>query len=326
MSKALLIVDVQNDFCEGGALGVEGGSAVAEGIAAYLRDHEGDYDLIVASRDWHHPEGDNGGHFAAPGESPDFVNTWPAHCVMGTTGANYHDAIDTRAIDVHIIKGMGEAAYSPFDGISDDKQGATLEAVLRAAGIRAIDVVGLAKDYCVQAAARDASEAGFVTTVLDHLTAAVHPENSAQVDEMLVSRGTAVLPDPDAKWADLAFEQRLFRVRAEVGLPENMLLLVKRDNPSAGGRWYFQIEAERPDTFTGEMGVGRGGKAYLSPHATQSELVQCAFRLLLSYVEHEARESFTWRGRRVFGPHIDVQAHWDVARRIDARSQSTEEN
>jgi hypothetical protein len=106
---------------------------------------------------------------------------------------------------------------------------------------------------------------------------------------------------------------------ADIELPENFRVVLDRDKQVEGGRLYLQIACMRPDTFTGQMGEGRGGKAYLTPHAADSELVGCVFGLYKSYVEHEARETFLYRGRRVFGPHIDVNALWEVARRIDAR-------
>ena len=111
MSRALFIIDVQNDFTEGGALGVEGGSAVAAGITTLLVQHPERYEHIFASRDWHSAEGDNGGHFATDAP-PDFVTTWPVHCVAGTIGAEYHPALDVSEVDVHVQKGQGKPAYS----------------------------------------------------------------------------------------------------------------------------------------------------------------------------------------------------------------------
>ena len=107
--RGLLIVDVQNDFTEGGALGVDGGTEVARGITRYLHDRASDYDVVIASRDWHDPDNDNGGHFAT-GDEPNFVDTWPAHCVAGTFGAEYHPELDIAQIDIHVKKGQGEPA------------------------------------------------------------------------------------------------------------------------------------------------------------------------------------------------------------------------
>ncbi|MEY4078973.1 MAG: hypothetical protein RIS80_742, partial [Actinomycetota bacterium] len=120
MTRALFIIDVQNDFCEGGSLAVVGGAAVAAGITAYLEDHRNDYDFVIASRDWHDGDSDNGGHFATPPATPDFVESWPVHCVAGTTGAEYHSNLDVGFIDVHIEKGQGKPSYSIFEGTTPD--------------------------------------------------------------------------------------------------------------------------------------------------------------------------------------------------------------
>src|SRR5690606_8550356 len=125
MTKALLIVDVQNDFTEGGALAVAGGDAVASGISAYLAAHADEYDVIVASRDWHDADGDNGGHVA---DEADYVHAWPLHCVADTDGAEYDPLLITDAVTHHVRKGQGVPAYSMFEGASDD--GSTVAAVL----------------------------------------------------------------------------------------------------------------------------------------------------------------------------------------------------
>jgi nicotinamidase/pyrazinamidase len=174
MSKALFIIDVQNDFTEGGALQVTGGAAVAAGISKYLASNAGDYSHVFASRDWHDADNDNGGHFSA---TPDFIDSWPAHCVSGTVGAEYHPDLNTSAIDVHVRKGQGKPAYSIFEGTTDD--GATVPEALASLGIDSVDVVGIATDYCVRASALDAREAGLATRVLAYLVAGVAPESSA---------------------------------------------------------------------------------------------------------------------------------------------------
>jgi nicotinamidase/pyrazinamidase len=150
--RALFIIDVQNDFTEGGALGVDGGAAVAERITDHLRAHLTDYDVIVASRDWHSAVGDNGGHFATT-SPPDFVTTWPRHCVEDTAGAEYHPALDTSLVDIHIRKGQGVPAYSIFEGTADD--GETVLQKLNELDVTDVDVVGIATDYCVRASALD---------------------------------------------------------------------------------------------------------------------------------------------------------------------------
>ena len=192
MSRALLIVDVQNDFTEGGALGVEGGAAVASGITELLQQHRGDYDLVIASRDWHDADNDNGGHFAT-GE-PDFVDTWPVHCVAGTPGADYHPALQADAIDVHIRKGMGRPAYSMFEGV--DETGREVEAVLDGAGITDVDVVGIATDHCVRASALDALKAGLRVRVLTDLVAGVAPASSGAALTELAAAGAELAPAP----------------------------------------------------------------------------------------------------------------------------------
>jgi nicotinamidase/pyrazinamidase len=174
MSKALFIVDVQNDFTEHGALGVAGGDEVAARITRFLQAHAGDYELVVASRDWHDGDNDNGGHFAT-GE-PDFVDNWPVHCVGGTFGAEYDEGFDTSAVTHHLKKGQGKPAYSLFEGVADD--GTTASQLLEQHGIIDIDVVGLATDYCVRASALDAIEHGRRVRVFTDLVAGVHPESS----------------------------------------------------------------------------------------------------------------------------------------------------
>lgn len=174
MTRALFIVDVQNDFTERGALGVEGGDEVAERISRYLDAHADEYAVVVASRDWHHGDDDNGGHFS---ETPDFVDTWPVHCVGGTFGADYDDVFDTTRVTHHLKKGQGKPAYSLFEGVSDD--GETAAQILEAHGIRDIDLVGIATDYCVRASTLDAVAAGRRVRVLTDLIAGVHPDSSA---------------------------------------------------------------------------------------------------------------------------------------------------
>lgn len=190
MTRALVIVDVQNDFTEGGALGVQGGAAVAAAITEHLRDHPDDYDVVIASRDWHDADNDNGGHFALDG-APDFVTTWPPHCMAGTDGAEYHPDIDTGLIDIHVRKGQGVPAYSIFEGTTDD--GRRLVTALDELGVTDVDVVGIATDYCVLASARDALAAGRRVRVLSDLVAGVAPETSAAALRELAAAGAEVV-------------------------------------------------------------------------------------------------------------------------------------
>jgi nicotinamidase/pyrazinamidase len=187
MTRALFIVDVQNDFTERGALGVVGGDEVAERISDFLAAHADDYEIVVASRDWHHGDDDNGGHFS---DTPDFVDTWPVHCVGGTFGADYDEVFETSRVTHHLKKGQGKPAYSLFEGVGDD--GRTAADLLDAHGIRDIDVVGIATDYCVRASALDALAAGRHVRVFTDLVAGVHPESSAAALAEIAAAGADV--------------------------------------------------------------------------------------------------------------------------------------
>ncbi|MDQ4137698.1 MAG: isochorismatase family protein [Actinomycetota bacterium] len=189
MTRALFVTDVQNDFTEGGALGVDGGAAVAEHVTGYLRANLERYDHVFASRDWHDPDNDNGGHFATDA-APDFVVTWPRHCMAGTPGAEYHPAIDTSLIDVHVKKGQGVPAYSIFEGTTED--GRSVPQVLDDLGVTEVDVVGIATDYCVRASALDALHAGRTVRVLRDLIAGVAPASSDAALEELAAAGATV--------------------------------------------------------------------------------------------------------------------------------------
>jgi nicotinamidase/pyrazinamidase len=175
--RALIVVDVQNDFCEGGSLAVTGGSAVAAAISAYLAAGGGGYAHVVASRDHHIDPGD---HFS---DNPDFARSWPPHCVAGTAGAEFHPDFDTSQVEVVFSKGAHAAAYSGFEGT--DAAGAPLGTWLREHDVGEVDVVGIATDYCVRATALDAAQQGFTTRVLLGLTEGVDPVTTAEaLDEM----------------------------------------------------------------------------------------------------------------------------------------------
>ena len=164
MARALLVVDVQNDFCEGGSLAVVGGTAVARAISDRL--DIGDYDHAVATRDHHI---DPGGHFA---KAPDYIDTWPAHCVAGTPGAELHPDLDRTNLELVFDKGEYAAAYSGFEGITD-QDGRPLLDWLRAHHIDSVEIVGIATDHCVRATALDAVAGGLTTAVRLDLTAGV---------------------------------------------------------------------------------------------------------------------------------------------------------
>ena len=186
MSRALFIVDVQNDFTEGGALGVDGGDAVALAISEYLAAHHSDYALVVASRDWHDADSDNGGHFATE-TPPDFVTSWPVHCVAGTPGADYDPGLDLTHIDQHLKKGQGRPAYSLFEGIADDS--GTAGALLTQHGVIDLDIVGIATDYCVRATALDAIAHGVHVRVFTDLIAGVAEASSQAARAELAHAG-----------------------------------------------------------------------------------------------------------------------------------------
>jgi nicotinamidase/pyrazinamidase len=182
MARALIIVDVQNDFCEGGSLAVAGGASVAERINA--RSGSGDYAEVVATRDYHV---DPGEHFS---DHPDFARSWPPHCVAGTPGASFHPSLDVAPIRAVFSKGEYAAAYSGFEGTSPE--GVGLADWLRAHEVDEVDVVGIATDYCVRATALDAARAGFATRVLTDLTAGVAPETTAAALDEFHTAGIAV--------------------------------------------------------------------------------------------------------------------------------------
>ncbi|KFU81228.1 nicotinamidase/pyrazinamidase [Amycolatopsis lurida] len=160
MGTALIVVDVQNDFCEGGSLGLPGGAAAAEAISKQAA--EGGYAHVIATRDYHIDPGD---HFS---ETPDFKDSWPRHCVAGTSGASFHPALDVVPIREVFSKGEYTAAYSGFEGNARD--GKTLDAWLKEHDVTEVDVVGIATDFCVRATALDAAKAGFKVRVLLDLT------------------------------------------------------------------------------------------------------------------------------------------------------------
>lgn len=193
MSRALIIVDVQNDFCEGGSLAIKGGAEVAGAISEYVDAHHPQFDYILATQDWHI---EPGAHFA---EKPDLIDSWPPHCVAGTRGAELHPDLDTEYIQAYFQKGQFTAAYSGFEGIlapedavptGDRKAGAMplpddaeafaadedaigLDDWLQSHDVEDVVIVGLATDYCVMATSLDAVQAGYSVTVIRDLTAGI---------------------------------------------------------------------------------------------------------------------------------------------------------
>lgn len=198
MSRALIIVDVQNDFCEGGTLAVEGGAAVAGAITEYVDANQQHFDHIVATQDWHIEPGE---HFS---DDPDMVDSWPPHCRARSKGAELHENLDPEYIQAYFRKGQFTAAYSGFEGIlapeddvptGDLKAGTTVTEVLdedaiglddwlQSHDVEEVVVVGLATDYCVKATALDAVQAGYTTTVIAELTAGIAEDLTDAYDEM----------------------------------------------------------------------------------------------------------------------------------------------
>ncbi|MEU3265413.1 isochorismatase family protein [Streptomyces bacillaris] len=192
MHRALIVVDVQNDFCEGGSLAVAGGADVAAAITDLIGAAQPGYRHVVATRD-HHV--DPGGHFS---ETPDFVDSWPVHCVAGTEGVGFHPnfapAVASGAIEAVFDKGAYSAAYSGFEGT--DENGTTLAQWLRDRSVTEVDVVGIATDHCVRATALDASREGFVTHVLLDLTAGVAPASTEKALDELRAAGVKLSGKP----------------------------------------------------------------------------------------------------------------------------------
>jgi nicotinamidase/pyrazinamidase len=188
MARALLVVDVQRDFCEGGSLGVDGGGRVAAGITALVAAHPGAWDLVVATRDWHE---DPGSHFAPAGTAPDFTATWPVHCRAGSDGAAFHPDLHLPGATI-VSKGEHAAAFSGFDG--HDGDGRPLADLLAAAGVDRVDVAGIATSYCVRATAIDARAAGLATRLLTDLCADVDPAVTPATLEELAGLGVEVAP------------------------------------------------------------------------------------------------------------------------------------
>ena len=183
--RALIVVDVQPTFCEGGELAVDGGNQVAADVAAYVAGHRSRYALVVTTQDWHI---DPGPHFS---DTPDFVDSWPVHGVAGTPGAELHPALADLDADVTVKKGQYAHGYSGFEG--EDPDGRTLEEIQQEWGIASVDVVGLVESHCVKRTALDAARLGLATRVLTDLTIPVTPEQGAQARTEMTAAGIELL-------------------------------------------------------------------------------------------------------------------------------------
>lgn len=167
--RALVIVDVQNDFCEGGPLAVAGGAALVPAINGYLAAGPG-YRHVVATKDCHVDPGD---HFS---DRPDYSTSWPPHCIAGSPGAEFPPDLDTGPIEAVFRKGAYTAGYSGFEGVDED--GNSLLTWLRRRGVDGVDIVGIATDQCVKRTAEDAVRAGLATRVLVNLTRPVAADSA----------------------------------------------------------------------------------------------------------------------------------------------------
>ncbi len=188
LRRALLVVDVQRDFCEGGALAVEGGEEAARRISGLVSSSRGDYAAVVASRDWHV---DPGSHFVGRGQLPDFETSWPVHCVAGSDGAELHPALASLGFDAVFDKGAHAAAYSAFEG--HEAGGESLGQWLVDRGVDQLDVCGLATDFCVRASVLDALQLGFGVRVLVGLTAGVGVETTRLALEAMEEAGARLV-------------------------------------------------------------------------------------------------------------------------------------
>ncbi|MGO9658028.1 MAG: isochorismatase family protein [Acidimicrobiales bacterium] len=199
-TRALIVVDVQNDFCEGGSLPVAGGADLAGRISEFINKTGDLYDLLVATRDWHIKPGK---HFARKGTDPDYKDTWPVHCVAGTSGAEYHPALRLPGRTVHIIKGMHAAAYSGFEGYCvGTSSRRSLADVLKTNATTDVDLVGIAFDFCVRATAKDALASGYRARVVTDLTVSVNPDAVRQTMMMLRFLGAGSLGAPPPNLAN----------------------------------------------------------------------------------------------------------------------------
>jgi nicotinamidase/pyrazinamidase len=185
--RALIVADVQNDFCEGGSLPVRGGAGLASAVNDYLAGEPG-YDHVVATQDFHV---DPGEHFS---DRPDYSSSWPPHCVAGSPGAQFHPDLDLRRIEAVFRKGAYAAAYSGFEGV--DEGGTPLLEWLRQRGVDEVDVVGIATDHCVRRTAEDAARAGLTTRVLLDLTAAVGADSAAEALAAMRTAGIELVGGP----------------------------------------------------------------------------------------------------------------------------------
>lgn len=187
--KALIVVDVQNDFCPGGALATDRGAVVAAAVSGHLRAERDRYGVVVGTKDWHI---DPVGHFAPDGVEPDFRETWPVHCVAGSHGAEVHPELDEDLVDAWFLKGEHTAAYSGFEGHLDGAE-TGLADWLRGRGVTEVAVCGVATDFCVRATALDAVAEGFTVELLSDLCSPVSEAGGAAAVGQMAAAGVTVV-------------------------------------------------------------------------------------------------------------------------------------
>ncbi|TLP77476.1 isochorismatase family protein [Nesterenkonia sphaerica] len=209
MAQALIIVDVQHDFCEGGALAVEGGARLSAELSEFLEDHHAEFDAVVSTQDWHM---DPGGHFST---EPDFEHTWPVHCLAGSPGAELHEDLDTDYVQARFLKGLYDDGYSGFEGRLGDPErvgilegekgikvepedvvspdAPDLDSWLQEREIDSVVIVGIATDHCVRATALDAAENDYAVRVLTDLTVGVNQQKIEQTYQELREAGIELL-------------------------------------------------------------------------------------------------------------------------------------
>lgn len=188
VKRALVVVDVQNDFITG-SLATDAGEQTAKAIREHLDTKAHTYDYILSTQDWHYSPGS---HWS---DEPDYVNSWPKHCEANTWGAQLHSAIADFPFRESFYKGKFSAAYSGFEGVSTRRSNVThkLERWLNQREVLALDVCGIATDYCVQATVLDAIELGYATTLLEHLCASVSEDTAERAISDMLRAGTIVL-------------------------------------------------------------------------------------------------------------------------------------
>lgn len=197
--RALLLIDIQNDFMPGGCLPVADGDAIVEPVNRLSAG----YPLVVASQDWH-PAGHESFASAHPGRQPFDIVTlhgleqvlWPDHCIAGSSGADFHPALDTTSVAAVFRKGMDKHtdSYSAFFD-NGRRHNTQLAVYLRAHGVTEIDVAGLAADFCVYFSIADALAEGFRVRLLEHATRAIDADGFAAKKAELLAHPNFVLAD-----------------------------------------------------------------------------------------------------------------------------------